>query len=270
MKGFDDILAAARRGGPRTVAVAGEPGDELGEAAGLAHQQGIATCRPYPTALAAAAAVRRGEADLLIKGMVDTKDFMAAVLDKEHGLRSGRLVSHVAVIEIRGRLRLVTDSGICISPTLEDKAEIIRNALPLAHRLGMQPARVAVLAAIEKVNPKMPETVDAAELAKLAIPGCVIQGPLAVDNAVSAEAARVKGVTGPVAGQADILVVPSVLAGNMFCKGLMYFADCRFGGIVAGTAKPVAFLSRADTAEAKLNTIALGVMMCHTTEDRHG
>ena len=261
MKGFDDILAEARKHGPKLVAVAGEPGDELGEAAELARAQGIATCRSYPTALAAAAAVRSGEADLLIKGLVDTKEFMAAVLDREQGLRSGRLVSHVAVIEVAGRLRLVTDSGICLAPTLEDKIEIIRNALPLAHRLGMNPARVAVLAAVEKVNPKMPETVDAAELAKLDLPGCVIQGPLAVDNAVSEEAARIKGVSGPVAGRADILLVPSVLAGNMFCKGIMYFADCRFGGLVAGTSRPVAFLSRADSAESKLNTIALGVMM---------
>lgn len=261
MRGFDDILAEARKHGPKLVAVAGEPGDELGEAAELARTQGIATCRSYPTALAAAAAVRSGEADLLIKGLVDTKDFMAAVLDREHGLRSGKLVSHVAVIEVGGRLRLVTDSGICLAPTLADKVEIIRNALPLAHRLGMNPARVAVLAAVEKVNPKMPETVDAAELAKLDLPGCVIQGPLAVDNAVSEEAARIKGVSGPVAGRADILLVPSVLAGNMFCKGIMYFADCRFGGLVAGTARPVAFLSRADSAASKLNTIALGVMM---------
>lgn len=270
MNSFDDILAEARRHGPKIVAVAGDPGDELGEAAGLAQQQGIATCRPYPTALVAAAAVRRGEADLLIKGMVDTKDFMAAVLDKEQGLRSGRLISHVAVLEVRGRLRLVTDSGICLAPTFEDKIEIIRNALPLAHRLGMRPARVAVLAAVEKVNPKMPETVEAAELAKLDLPGCVIQGPLAVDNAISAEAARIKGVTGPVAGQADILLVPSVLVGNIFCKGIMYCADCRFGGIVAGTTRPVAFLSRADTAATKLNTIALGVMMCQTQEQPHG
>ncbi|MCP4376732.1 MAG: phosphate butyryltransferase, partial [bacterium] len=138
---------------------------------------------------------------------------------------------------------------------------ILKNALPVAHRLGFECPKVAVLAMTETVNPKMPETLDADALSKMDIQGCMVQGPLALDLAVSKHAAEAKGITGPVAGQADILLVPSVLVGNIFCKGIMYFAESRFGGIVAGTTHPVAFLSRSDETDAKLNTIALGVLL---------
>jgi len=260
MKSFADIIIAARALGPKRMAVAGTPDPELQQAIAMADTQGIACAEIFADPLAAAAAVRSGAADLLMKGEVDTKMFMGAVLDKDCGLRSGRLISHITVIEALGRIMLVTDGGINLNPTLEEKAEIIRNALPLAAKLGMGRPRVAVLAAVEKVNPKMPETIDAEALAKLNIPGCVVQGPLAVDNAVSLEAARLKGISGEVAGRADILLVPSVLVGNIFAKGIMYFSAAKFGGVVAGTSRPVAFLSRADTAETKLNTIALGVI----------
>jgi phosphate butyryltransferase len=206
--------------------------------------------------------VRDGRMQVLMKGSVDTKAFMGAILDRDEGLRCGRLISHVAVVEAGGRLILITDGGICLEPTLEDKIDILRNVAPVARSLGMDPAQVAVLAAVEKVDPKMPETLDAQKLAAMGIPGLVIRGPLAVDGAVSDTAARAKGLSGPVVGKADVLLVPSVLVGNIFAKGIMYFADCRFGGVVAGTSHPVCFLSRADTADTKLNTMALGVLMC--------
>ncbi len=186
---------------------------------------------------------------------------MRAVLDRETGLRSGKLLTHVAVVEVSGRILLITDGGIVLNPTLDEKVEIIANAIPIANRLGFAEPKVAVLAAVEKENPKMPETVDAAALSRMDLPGCIVQGPLAVDNAVSQAAADAKGIEGPVAGRADILLVPSVLVGNIFAKGIMYFADSRFGGVVAGTSKPVVLLSRSDTAETKLNTIALGVFL---------
>ncbi len=261
MKSFDEIIARAKENPTRNLAIAGKPDHELQAALEQADELGIAAHKIFDQAADAVAAVRAGEADILMKGSVDTKSFMQAILDRDNGLRTGKLISHIAVVEVNERLFIITDGGICLQPTLEQKADIIRNAVPVAQSLGMVPARVAVLAAVEKINPDMPETVDAEALSSMDIPGCVIQGPLAVDNAVSAEAARLKGVTGPVAGNADVLLVPSVLVGNIFAKGIMYFADSRFGGVVAGTARPVCFLSRADTAQTKLNTIALGSVM---------
>lgn len=261
MNSFSEIISAAQKIGPKKLAIAGKPNDELEHALAEAVEMRLATPVIFDTAPQAVAAVKSGQADALMKGSVDTPDFMRALLDKENGLRSGQLISHVIVMEAHGRLMLVTDSGICMAPTLEEKARIIANALPIARRLGIEKPKVAILAAIEKENPKMPETVDAVALSKMDIPGCVVQGPLAVDNAVSIEAARTKGISGPVAGRADILVVPSVVCGNIFVKGIMYFSDCRFGGIVAGTSRPVAFLSRSDTARTKLHTIALDVLL---------
>jgi len=261
VKSFDDILAKAKELGPKTIAVAGDPDDALAAALAEAEREGMGRGVIFGDAARAVRAVREGEADVLLKGSVDTKSFMAAILDQDTGLRSGRLISHICIVEAFGRLLLLTDCGVCLRPTLEEKAEILRNALPLARALGMETPKVAVLAAVERVDPKMPETVDAAELSKMDFPGCVVQGPLAVDNAICPHAAAVKGIPGPVAGQADILLVPSVLVGNIFAKGVMYFGRCRYGGVVAGTSRPVAFLSRADTAEVKQNTVALGILL---------
>ena len=261
MKNFDEIIAKARRMGPKRLAIAGQPDEELSEALAQAKDEGIATASPFETAPAAVAAVKAGAADALMKGSLDTPTFMRAVLDREKGLRGGNIVSHVVVLEWMWRLLLITDAGIVLNPTLEEKARIILNAVAIAKGLGIDTPKVAVLAAVENENPKMPETLDAAALSRMNLPGCIVQGPLAVDNAVSSKAAEAKGIAGPVAGAADILLVPSVLVGNIFAKGIMYFANCRFGGIVAGTTRPVMFLSRSDTHEAKMNTIALGVSL---------
>lgn len=261
VKSFAEVIEQARHYGRRRLAVAGEPDEELSSALSDAASKKIADAVCYATAEEAVKSVRSDEADILMKGSVDTRAFMQAILNKEHGLRTGKLVSHIAVIEALGRMLLITDGGICLQPSLEEKVSIITNAIPVARALGIDVPKVAVLAATEKVNPKMPETVDAQKLSEMGIPGCQVQGPLAVDNAVSRSAAETKGIDGPVAGAADILLVPSVLVGNIFAKGIMYFADAPSGGVVAGTSAPVCFLSRADTAATKLNTIALGVLM---------
>lgn len=267
MKSFDEIIAAARKIGPKLLAIAGQSNEELADALAQAQREGIASGIVFDSADQAVTAVRTGQADALMKGAVDTTTFLKAVLDKDNGLRSGDLLSHVTVLEGLGRLMLLTDCGFVLNPTLDEKVKIIANAVKIANSLGIVTPKVAVLAAVEKENPKMPETVDAAALTRMNLPDCLVQGPLAVDNAVSPEAARVKGIEGPVAGNADILLVPSVLVGNIFAKGIMYFASCRFGGVVAGASRPVMFLSRSDTAEAKLNTIALGVLL---SEDTNG
>ncbi len=260
MKSFADIVAAAKAKGPKTLAVAGEPNVELAEAIARAEAEGIAVARVFDDAPSAALAVREGKCDVLIKGTVDTPGFMKAVLDKEQGLRSGKLLSHVLIIEAFGRLIGMTDSGINIAPTVEQKAELIRNALPVLNALGIDKPKVAVLAAVEKVNPKMPATMDADELAKMEIPGCEIQGPLAMDLAISPNAVEIKGLQGAVAGQADLLVMPDLAAGNIAAKTIMYFSDCKTGGVVAGTMHPVAFTSRSDTADIRFHTLVLGVL----------
>ena len=211
-------------------------------------------------------AVRRvagGEAHMLMKGLVSTAVFLKGVLNKEWGLRSRPLLSHVAVFELGdpGRLVLVTDVAMNIAPDVAQKAQILENAVELAHRLGIERPRVAVLAAVETVSADMPATVDAAVLAKMAdrgqITGCVVDGPLALDNALLAEAARHKGITGPVAGCADILLVPDIEAGNVLYKALGLLARLPVAAVVVGASAPVVLTSRADSDEAKFNSIAL-------------
>jgi len=214
-------------------------------------------------AAAAVNAIRSGEAAMLMKGSVGTGTVLKAVLDKEKGLRSGKLLSHIAGLEVPGcgRLLWVTDGGLNIRPDQATKAEILSNAVSALKRLGYERPRVAVLAAVEQVNPDMPETLDAAALAQMGARGqfgdCEVDGPLALDLAVDAEAARIKGVTSPVAGKADILLVPDIHTGNIFAKGLIYLGGAKVGGMVAGAAAPIVLLSRADTTETKLNSIAL-------------
>ncbi len=296
LKSFAEIRERAVEKGPRRLAAAGAADPDV--LAGLAEARRLGLIEPWAVgeakavagaaaaagadlsdwvlvdepddakvALAAAGLVRSGKCDLLMKGGTSTAAFMKAVLDDDRGLRGEGLMSHVFVTESArfGRLFLVTDGGINLAPTLEEKAQIIRNALPLARALGCDAPRVAVLAAVEKVNPRMPETREAAELVEMnrsgRIAGCTVAGPYAVDNAVSEEAAAKKGLSGPVAGKADIILVPTVLVGNTFCKGIAYFAGEPCGGCVAGAAAPVVFLSRADDVDTRVNSISLGVLM---------
>jgi len=214
----------------------------------------------------AAFAVRKGEADVLMKGIVRTATFMKAVLNKETGLRSGDVLSHVALFEVPGRDRAIglTDAAIHISPTLEDKVHIIENGVSALRAIGYELPKVAILAAVEVVNLTMQATVDAALLTQMnrrgQIKDCIVDGPLALDNAVNRAAAEQKGLTGEVAGQADLLVVPQIEVGNVIYKSLMYFARASVAAILVGAKAPVVLTSRADTAEAKLYSLAFALL----------
>ena len=213
--------------------------------------------------MVAARLVRDGEADFLMKGIVDTAVIMRAILNRDNGLRTGRMISDVLALEIEGydHLFLVTDPAMSIAPTLPQKADLVRNAVDIAHALGNDNPKVAVLAAVEKVNEKMPCTVDAAELEAMnergELEGCVVQGPLQFDNAVSIEAAKHKGIAGKVAGNADIMLVPDIEAGNMLVKAAEFFGHAKKAGVIVGAKAPVALTSRASSAESKLYTIAI-------------
>lgn len=218
-------------------------------------------------ALEAVTLVSRGAADVLMKGLINTADLLRAVLDKEHGLRTGRVLSHAATFEIPGfdRLLTVTDGGMNLTPNLMQKADIIQNAVVFANALGISPAKVAVLAAVEVVNPDMQATLDAAMLSKMAdrgqIKGAIVDGPLALDNAISAEAAAHKGIKTPVAGSVDVLLVPDIVSGNILGKSLLYFAKARMAGLVLGASRPIVVTSRSDTHEGKVLSIALGTLL---------
>jgi len=210
--------------------------------------------------------VSSGNGDILLKGFVSTSTFLKAVLDKEIGLRTGRILSHIAVLQVPSypKLLFITDGGMNIRPDLRGKIEIVRNAVEFAQRLGIEYPKVGLLGAIEAVNPDMPETMDAAEISKMnergQIKGCVIDGPLAMDLLVSKEACEIKKVKGEVCGDVDIVVVPDIVSGNGIAKALIYLAGAKACGIVWGARKPVVMLSRADDVETKLNSIALGVV----------
>ena len=223
---------------------------------------------PIRAVTAAVTAVSSGEADILMKGFIHTDDFLRGVLDKEHGLRTGSILSHVFIVEVPewDKLIFITDGAMNIAPDLEQKAAILLNAVYLARIFGITQPKVAVLAAVELVNPKMPATLDAAALGTMAsrgqfVPPCTVDGPFAMDNAISLVAARHKKITSPVAGQADILVVPSIECGNVLTKSLVYLAGQRIMGLLIGAKAPVVLTSRADTKESKLLSIAGAVLM---------
>ena len=210
--------------------------------------------------------VRAGDAQILMKGHIHTDDFLRAVLNKEHGLRAQTIMSHVFILETlaRGKLTLVTDGAMNIAPDLVVKADIIMNAVYLANVLGMACPKVGIVGAVELVNPNMPATIDAAALAAMQqrgqFPTCVVDGPFALDNAVSKEAAAVKGIEGQVAGDCDILVLPSIEAGNILAKSFSFLAGGRVAGVLVGAAAPVVLTSRADSAEARMYSIATAVL----------
>ena len=218
-------------------------------------------------ALKAIQLVSSGEADMVMKGLVDTATFLRSVLNKEVGLRTGKLMSHVSVFEIEGidRLILLTDAAFNTYPDLKQKVQIINNSVMVAKACGIQNPKVAPVCAVEVVNPDMPATVDAALLSKMSdrgqIKGCIVDGPLALDNALSEEAAHHKGVTGSVAGKADILLLPNIDVANVMYKSLTYTASTKNGGILVGTSAPVILTSRADSFETKVNSIALAALV---------
>jgi len=215
------------------------------------------------------ALVRSGKGDVLMKGSVDTSTLMKAVLDETTGLRTGRTLSDVTMFEYgegpRQRLVMVTDGGVVTTPDLKTKRELILNAVEVAHALGNPLPKVAVLSATEFVNPALPSTLDAAALSKMCergqIAGCIVDGPLALDNALSPEAAAEKNLRSPVAGQADILLGHTIEVSNSLAKGATYFAGLMLAHVIVGAMVPVLISSRADKSEARLMSIALGIVM---------
>lgn len=221
--------------------------------------------------LTAVKLVHDGKADMYMKGLIDTKSFLKSVLDKEVGLRTGKALSHVCVFDIKGidHLLFLTDVAFMPYPTLEDKVNIIKNTLEITEACGIENPKVAPLAAVEVVNPKMPVTVEAAELTKMCeegqITGCVVDGPLSLDLAIDPEAAKHKGATDrKIQGDADILLFPDIHAGNLVYKALVHTAEVKNGNMLTGTKAPVILTSRSDDFETKVNSIALAAIVAES------
>ncbi len=295
MRSFGDILSAARSLGRVKVAVAAAQDREVLVALQDAYEQGFidpilvgnekvirsmldsvrlpasATLIDEPEVERAAAAavrlVREGEAQVLMKGLLNTSTFLHAALDPTHGLRSGKLLAHLAVFEIPGQSRLAyhTDGGMNVAPTLDEKREILVTAVQALRAIGIETPNVAVLAANEQITNKMPVTVDAQALVDMwkagLFPPCVVEGPMAMDVASSAEAAAHKSIASQIAGQVDLFLFPTIEAGNLVGKTLVWYARAKHAGVIVGARRPMVLVSRSDRAEAKLNSIALSCLI---------
>ena len=208
--------------------------------------------------------IHEKKAEIILKGKTTTSQLLKAVLDKQQGLHTGRILSDVFVFEGKGRLTLMSDGGITLYPGIKEKVSLINNAVEVAHALENSNPNVAILCAVEISNPKMPPTMEASILAQMnrcgQIKDCIVDGPFALDNAISEEAAKIKGIKSPVAGKADILIMPNIEAGNIFGKSLTYYAGFQTAHVVMGAKAPILVTSRADNAWAKLYSIALGIM----------
>ena len=229
----------------------------------------VPTEHSHASAAAGAALARAGEVDTLMKGSLHTDEIMAEIVSSQGGLRTERRVSHVFVMDVPAydRMLFVTDAAINIEPTLGEKADILRNVIDLARALGVEQPKVAILSAVETVNPDIRSTLDAAALCKMAdrgqITGAILDGPLAFDNAISERAARAKSIRSPVAGRADILLVPNIEAGNMLAKQLQYFAGADSAGVVLGARVPVVLTSRADNVRMRIGSAAVVKLLVH-------
>jgi phosphate butyryltransferase len=292
IEGFEALFARAdARAGPATIAVAGGDDPTVLEAlriaadrrwvqpiivGPLARIRSIAAtagidldgfvlhdAQGLEIASKAVALVHSGGAQALMKGQIATPELMKAVLNPSGGLRTGRVICQVVLMEIPrdGRRFLMADTGICVHPTLEDRVDILESMVQLARALGATKPRVALMAATETVKPSMPETVEAAELTRRGRLGefddCLIEGPLSFDLAYAADAGAKKLVENQVVGAAEIMLFPNLLAANLTVKAIMYTADCEFGGVLRGTSAPVVFMSRADSTETRLRSLAL-------------
>jgi phosphate butyryltransferase len=294
-RSFDELLEAARARGPVSIAVAAAHDPDVIEALKRARELGLAegilvgrgseiralargggldlpdsriVNEPDPEAAIrqAIALVREGRAELLMKGKIATASLIRALLDKDTGLRTHRQLSQVVVFRVPGfdRLMLLTDAAINIAPTLAQKAELCRNAIEVAQAIGIGKPNIAALCALELVNPEMPATVDAAALSAMnrrgQLPGCFIEGPIALDAALSRFAAERKNIDSPIVENTDIFLAPDIEAANILYRAIVYFAKAESGGIVVGARAPVVLLSRAETAETKVRSIAIGVL----------
>lgn len=296
MRNFQEVIKFARERGPKTISVACCQDREVLMAVEMARKEEIANAiligdiektreiakdlgidlNNYElvdikdlseASLKAVELVSQKKADMVMKGLVDTSIILKAVLNKEVGLRTGNVLSHVAVFDVEGydRLFFITDAAMNLAPDLNTKKQIIENSCVVAHALDIETPKIAAICAKEKVNPKMKDTVEAKELEEMCergeIKGCLVGGPFALDNAVSLEAAKHKGIDHPVAGKADILLAPDIEAGNILYKSLVFFSKTKNAGVIVGAKAPVILTSRADNEETKLNSIALGVLM---------
>jgi len=290
IKNFEEIRAKAVKGDRSRLVVADAAGKSLIDAltqatamgmiepilvgdeskiAPLVEEMGLEGARiidiknPVEIGEKCVALIREGEGDMLMKGKLSTPVLMKAVLDKQKGLRKGKLLSHVAVMELAGypKLMTMTDGGIVINPDLGEKAALIENAVEVVRGLDIEVPKVACLAAIEKITDKQPETLHAVQLVKMAERGQLgkvkIEGPIATDVLLSHEAAKAKGIQSEMTLDADIVLVPNIAVCNAFVKGMIYLANARVAGVVMGAACPIVLLSRSDTAEVKLDSIAL-------------
>jgi phosphate butyryltransferase len=234
----------------------------------LGDEQIVPTATNKLAAQAAVDLVRKGEAQVLMKGYLHTDEMLHAVLQHDTGLRTDRLLSHVFVLEVPTyhKLLLITDAAININPDISQKAAITQNAVDLARKLGVERPKVAGLSSVETVNPNIPSTVHAACLSKMAergqIKNAIVDGPLAFDNAISAEAAQEKGIVSPVSGDVDVVVVPDLDAGNILSKNLEYLAQAKMAGIVMGASAPVVLTSRSDPPRARVYSLALASLLC--------
>lgn len=295
MRNIDDIIKFAKERGPKTVSVACCQDKEVLIAIENARKENIVNAILVgdiektkeianelkidlynyelidikdlsEACLKAVELVSNGKAQMVMKGLVDTSIVLKAVLNKEVGLRTGNILSHVAVFDIEGysRLFFITDAAMNLAPNINEKKQIIENACSIARSLDIEEPKVALICAKEKVTTKMKDTVEAKELENMYLRGeikkCIVGGPFALDNAISEEAARHKGISHPVAGKADVLVVPDIEAGNILYKSIAFFAKCEHAGLIVGAKAPVILTSRADSDKTKLNSIALGVL----------
>lgn len=295
MQNFNEMLEIVRKKERKKAIIAAAQTESVLDAAILAYREGIADSILVGNAsaikkiltemapdlvdkfeiidcgddLAKAASIsvelaKTGKGHIILKGKTDTAVLLKAVLDKEKGLRTSDVISDVLAYEHPDGIKLMSDGGINILPELNEKAAIIRNAVQVAHALGMPNPKVALLSAVEAVNPKMPSTVDASLLSIMntrgQITGCQVEGPLAFDNAIDIEAAKIKGIMSPVAGLADILIVPNIESGNIFGKALTYYCHYRVAHVVMGTKVPILIPSRADDGETKMLCMAMGLI----------
>lgn len=296
LRTFDEVIKKAIHYGPKKISVAVSQAEDVMSAVEQARQMGlingiligdkaetIKVCKKLNidpgdyeiideldktiAARIAVKLVRDKEAELLMKGMLGTDRILKAVLDKEIGLRTNRLLSHAYVLKLEkyDKLLTVTDGAMNIAPGLEQKAQIVQNIIDFCHCLEIEEPNIAILAAIELVNPDMPASIHAACLSKMAdrgqIVGGVVDGPLAFDNAISQEAALRKGINSPVSGKVDAVVMPEIETGNIFAKGLVYLAEAEPAGVLLGTSAPVIIVSRSDSPISKVRSIALGILM---------
>jgi phosphate butyryltransferase len=298
--GFDEMVTVARKAGPAQIAVAAAHDPEVLKAVDRAQREGMVQATlvgDWPAIEAYAAQVgaalsgakvvhepdagraarivvdlaRNGEAHVVVKGQVKTAELLGIALNRHVGIRGRGLLTHVALFELPGMERLIylSDSGVMVYPDVYQKLEIINNVVAVAHLFGQAEPKVAILAASETVHPKIPASIDALALAKMAeqgwVEGAVVDGPLGLEVAISPQAAKLEESDSPIAGRADVLIVPNVEAGNIVAKGLLYFAQARHAGLVVGAKVPIVISSRADTAETRYLSLAMATVLTQTS-----